>query len=459
MNDLGQGTYGKVKRVKHKILNEIRAMKIVNKKSPSSSNEIHALRKISHPNIVNIHEIFEDSHQYYIMSEYCEGGELFDAITAKGFYSELDAAKIIKQILQAVTYLHDNNIVHRDLKPENIMLLSTKNDETSLKLIDFGTVIHKPPKGKKLTKFIGTSYYIAPEVILESYDEKCDVWSCGVILYILLCGYPPFNGVSNPDIYNSIRHNKLMFQDEEWSDISQEAISLISIMLDKNPNTRPSSYECLNHAWFKLCEGKQFLHSKTIANNKAKLLESMAKFVQQNKFKQAVLQFISTEFNLKKEEEELKKMFREFDKEDKGTISKEVFIAQIEKLEGGVVSRDIISQIFTKLDLDGSGNISYNEFLTSIIDGHKILTEDRLEKAFKALDRDKNGLLSVEEIKSFFGGDEATWKHVLRDVDKNGDGEVDFEEFKIIMVGFDPKTIVGEKTIINEGHDDNDSFF
>ena len=176
----------------------------------------------------------------------------------------------------------------------------------------------------------------------------------------------------------------------------------------------------------------------------------MAIFVQQNKFKQAVLQFISTEFNLKKEEDELKRMFKEFDKEDKGTISKEVFVAQIEKIDGSIVSKEIIGEIFSKLDLDGSGTISYNEFLTSIIDSRKILTEDRLEKAFKMFDRDENGFLSVDEIKSFFGGDEKTWKKVLKEVDKNGDGEVDFEEFKTMMIGFDPNEIVGENTIVGK---------
>ena len=112
------------------------------------------------------------------------------------------------------------------------------------------------------------------------------------------------------------------------------------------------------------------------------------------------------------------------------------------------MSKEIIGEIFSKLDLDGSGTISYNEFLTSIIDSRKILTEDRLEKAFKMFDRDENGLLSVDEIKSFFGGDEKTWKKVLKEVDKNGDGEVDFEEFKTMMISFDPNEIVGENTIV-----------
>ena len=445
LNDLGQGSYGKVKKVKHIQLNEIRAMKIVNKKSPSSANEIEALRKISHPNIVNIFEIFEDSYKYYIMSEFCEGGELFDAITSKGYYSELDAAKIMKQILQAVNYLHDNGVVHRDLKPENIMLLSNQSE---LKLIDFGTVVQKPSKGKYLKKFIGTSYYIAPEVIQERYNEKCDVWSCGVILYILLCGYPPFNGSSNHEIYNAIQFSRLSFNKDEWFEISEDAINLIKLMLDKNPDNRPSAETCLNHKWFKICLDDNIKNLDIIKSNKAKIIDKMALFVQQNKFKQAVLQFITTEFNLKKEEEELRKMFREFDKEEKGTISRDVFVAQIEKIDGSIASKEMLIEIFKKLDLDGSGTISYNEFLTSIIDSKKILTEDRLERAFKMFDRDHNGLLSVDEIKSFFGGEEKTWKKVLKEVDKNGDGEVDFEEFKTIMIGFDPDEIVGENTII-----------
>ena len=128
-----------------------------------------------------------------------------------------------------------------------------------------------------------------------------------------------------------------------------------------------------------------------------------------------------------------------------------MFIKQLEKIDEDVVSREIISDIFSRIELDGSGSISYNEFLTSIMDSKKFLTEDRLEKAFKMLDRDENGLLSVDEIKSFFGGDERTWKKVLKDVDKNGDGEVDYKEFKQMMIGFDPNEIVGETTMGKKG--------
>ena len=233
IKDLGHGSYGQVKKVKHKQLNEIRAMKITNKKSNSSKYEIEILRKISHPNITNIFQIFADSKKYYVIMEFLEGGELFEAITNIGSFTEASACKVMKQILSAVYYLHSNRIVHRDLKPENIMLTQKpKNGNYHIKLIDFGTAkIFKP--GKKMNKFIGTSYYIAPEVLKERYDEKCDVWSCGVILFILLCGYPPFNGNTNVDIFQAIQNQNPIFGGEEWEDITQEAKDLIKLMLKK----------------------------------------------------------------------------------------------------------------------------------------------------------------------------------------------------------------------------------
>ncbi len=446
LENLGQGTYGKVKKVKHKQLGEIRAMKIVNKKLSSSMYEIDILRKISHPNIVNIFEIFEDKKKYYIINEFCDGGELFSAIAEKGFFTELEANKLIKQVLQTINYLHSNCIVHRDLKPENIMLMSNGTD---IKVIDFGTAIELPKK-KKLTKFIGTAYYIAPEVISQNYDEKCDIWSCGIILYILLCGYPPFNGPSNNDIYSAIQHSKLLFEKESWKEISKEAISLIKKMLEKNPRKRPSAEECLNDPWF---SNITFNKSGSNSINKLEILERMAQFVQQNKFKQAVLQFISTQFNLKKEEEELKQVFKHFDNDGSGLISKKEFIEQIENLYGGIISEEILNHFFSSLDLDNSGTISYNEFLTSVIDSQKILTEDRLNKAFKMFDKDGSGTLEIGEIKQFFGGNDKTWKRVLKEIDENEDGCIDFQEFKKMMVGFSADEIVCDKTMGKEDID------
>ena len=219
-------------------------------------------------------------------------------------------------------------------------------------------------------------------------------------------------------------------------------------MLDKNPKKRPSALECLNDFWF---QKLSFNKDVSVKFNKLEILERMAQFVQQNKFKQAVLQFISTQFNLKKEEENLREVFKSFDKENKGVISKKDFVEQIDNIYGGIISVEISNMVFNNLDLDNSGEISYNEFLTAVIDSQKILTEDRLKKAFDMFDKDGSGALDINEIKVYFGGNDETWKKVLKDIDLNGDGQVDFEEFKKMMIGMNPNEIVAENTV---GKDD-----
>ena len=437
IGDLGHGSYGQVKKVRHKQLNEIRAMKITSKKTATSKIEIDILRKISHPNITNIFEIYEDSRKYYIMMEFLEGGELFEAITSAGSFNELSAAKIMRQLLNAINYLHSNHIVHRDLKPENIMLTNEpKEGNYQIKLIDFGAATTFIP-GKKISKFIGTSYYIAPEVLKENYDEKCDIWSCGVIFYILLCGYPPFNGNTNLDIYHNIRTKNPSFGGDEWEDISKDAIDLIKNMLNKNPNKRFSAEMCLNHKWFKLLEDSEKNKIKNYKNIQKNAITHMAQFVQENRFKKAVMQFISSQFDIQKEETDLKEIFKSLDTSGKGQLSRGVFTDKLIELYGENDGKDLADKIFSNLDLDGSGQISYDEFLSAMISSKKILTDERLEKAFKMFDKDNSGKLSVHEIISIFGGDEESWKKVIEQIDLNQDGEVDFNEFKTMMVTVD----------------------
>ena len=445
--DIGQGSYGKVKRVRHNKLGEERAMKIVSKQSESSQNEIEILRRVSHPNIVNIYEIFEDSKKYYIITEMLDGGELFEFITNQGTFMENDASLLMKQILKGVNYLHSNHIVHRDLKPENIMLVRKPNSvkKYTLKIIDFGTAITINP-GQKINKFIGTSYYIAPEVLAENYNEKCDVWSCGVILYILLCGYPPFNGSSNVDIFHNIQYSQPMFNAEEWKDVSPSAIDLIKNMLNKNPSKRYTAEMCLDHKWFKENDGGDPFGLKGYNKNynQLKAVNKMAEFVKENKFKQAVLQFITTQFDIQQEEENLREVFKQFDVEKTGQITKDVFLGELVKLYGEEDAKILTNKIFNTLDLDGNGDISYNEFLTSIIDSKKFITNDRLDKAFKLFDKDGNGKLSIEEIRLVFGGDENKWQQIIQDIDLNDDGEVDFEEFKHLMTGTKSRELLQE---------------
>jgi calcium-dependent protein kinase len=191
----GSGAFATVRKVTNKVSGQVRALKIIKKQKGQDSArmylEVEILKKLVHPNIMQIFEFYEDEKNFYIITELCEGGELFDQIVDKGSFNEQEAAWVMKQLMSAINYIHTNNIVHRDLKPENILLDTKKNN--IIKIIDWGTARFFE-KNKKMNKVSGTPYYIAPEVLFEKYDEKCDIWSCGVIMYILLCGYPPFNG-------------------------------------------------------------------------------------------------------------------------------------------------------------------------------------------------------------------------------------------------------------------------
>jgi len=166
-------------------------------------NEINILRSLDHPNIVKMYEFFEDDKRYYIVTEICKGGELFDEIINRGKFSERDAAILMKQLLMCVNYCHSNNVVHRDLKPENILLEANK-DFDQIKIIDFGTSLTVDPT-KTLDEKLGTPYYIAPEVLNKKYNHKCDIWSSGVISYIVLSGIPPFNGANDQEIMANVK--------------------------------------------------------------------------------------------------------------------------------------------------------------------------------------------------------------------------------------------------------------
>ena len=184
------------------------------------------LKAVDHPNILKLYEFYQDSKNYYLVTEFCTGGELFDRITDKGSFTEAMAAHYMDQILNAIFYCHSKGIVHRDLKPENFVLDSPAEDAI-LKVIDFGTSSFFT-EGETLKKKYGTPYYIAPEVLKKNYNQKCDLWSCGVNLYILLCGFPPFHGNTDEDIMKRVKKGIFSFPSPEWDQVSEEGKNLIT---------------------------------------------------------------------------------------------------------------------------------------------------------------------------------------------------------------------------------------
>lgn len=203
-------------------------------------NEITILKQLDHPMILKIFEFYQDKKNFFIVSELVKGGELFDKIIDLGGFSEEEAAKVFKELIKVINYTHSENIMHRDLKPENILLDIIDETNYSIKVIDWGTG-ESYKNGQKFDEVVGTPYYIAPEVLERSYDNKCDIWSCGVILYIILTGEPPFGGDSDEVIMFKIKQGKFGFDSEASSQISDLGKDLIKKMLTKSPTARPSA--------------------------------------------------------------------------------------------------------------------------------------------------------------------------------------------------------------------------
>lgn len=256
VKDLGSGAFSVVKLAKNKKTGAKRAVKIVDKiavgieKKEMLDREIDILRRIQHPNIISITDIYETPEYLYLVMEVATGGELFDAIVKRGKYSERDAARIVRQIAEACRYLHSKGIVHRDLKPENL-LLSDDSENAVVKIADFGLSKIMDAQAVLQTA-CGTPGYVAPEVLMgHGYHQEVDVWSIGVITYILLVGYPPFYAENNAKLFDKIMAGQYAFTSPYWDKISAEAKDLIRHLLVVDPKKRFTSLQVLQHPWIK----------------------------------------------------------------------------------------------------------------------------------------------------------------------------------------------------------------
>jgi len=245
--ELGHGHYGVVRKCRDRITGEWYAIKSIRK---SKVNKIHVLKReieilqqVHHPHIIELRQVYEDERYLHLVTELCTGGELFDRImdlssTDEGHFTEQAAARLVRDILDAIAYCHAQGIVHRDLKPENF-LFKDKTENAAIKIIDFGLSRHDDDAamGIMQTK-VGTPYYVAPEVLRREYTNSCDIWSIGVITYILLCGYPPFYGDSDYQIFESVKVGQFDFPSPEWDDISPAAKEFVLALLQREAHRR-----------------------------------------------------------------------------------------------------------------------------------------------------------------------------------------------------------------------------
>ncbi|KAJ0921049.1 putative protein kinase CAMK-CDPK family [Helianthus annuus] len=395
--ELGRGQFGVTYLCTENSTAHSYACKSILKRKLSSNNdkedvkrEIQLMQHLSgQPNIVEFKGAYEDRQSVHLVMELCAGGELFDRIIAQGHYTEKAAAAICRQIVNVVHVCHFMGVMHRDLKPENF-LLSTKDENAMLKATDFGLSVFIE-EGKVHRDIVGSAYYVAPEVLRRSYGKEIDIWSAGVMLYILLTGVPPFYAETEKGIFDAILVGK--------------------------------------HPWLK--EGGEAL-DKPIDSA---VLSRMKQFRAMNKFKKLALKVIAESMS-EEEIKGLKATFVNMDTDKSGSITYEELKTGLARL-GSKLSEAEVKQLMEAADVDGNGTIDYIEFITATMHRHRLERDEHLYKAFCHFDTDNSGYITMEELetamKEYGMGDEATVKDIISEVDTDNDGKINYEEFCNMM--------------------------
>ncbi|XP_054003427.1 calcium/calmodulin-dependent protein kinase type II alpha chain isoform X19 [Hylaeus anthracinus] len=287
--ELGKGAFSVVRRCVQKSTGHEFAAKIINTKKLTARDfqklerEARICRKLQHPNIVRLHDNIQEENYHYLVFDLVTGGELFEDIVAREFYSEADASHCIQQILESVHHCHHNGVVHRDLKPENL-LLASKAKGAAVKLADFGLAIEVQGDALAWFGFAGTPGYLSPEVLKkEPYGKPVDIWACGVILYILLVGYPPFWDEDQGRLYMQIKAGSYDYPSPEWDTVTPEAKNLINQMLTVNPSKRITASEALKHPW--ICQRERVAS----VVHRQETVDCLKKFNARRKLKGAIL--------------------------------------------------------------------------------------------------------------------------------------------------------------------------
>ena len=487
LEEIGFGMYGVVKKVRLRTNPEIiRAMKIIPEENvvqgegASLIDEIEILKNLEHPNIMKIYECFVDNNNYYIVSEYCDQGHLLSKLEKLERMDQIVVKFLMDQIFNAVAYLHSKNVLHGDIKLENILLIKIKkksgrrftsinqdfneNEELTedinknfgarktssksnnyikdmmnyeVKLIDFGCskyfVKKKTKKKKKLRGIIGTSIYCSPEVVDNLYDERSDEWSCGVLMYILLSGVPPFFGETEEEIFEKVKKCKYDFTPAPFKKVSKNCKDLIRRLLEPKKQYRIKANEALRHPFFTESFDPNSAMTEDKDLNVLKNFINPVKYM--SKFHEAVAVFVCVNYIPPEEENTLKTVFRYLDKDGKGIISKETMKEGLEEI-GININDEELKKIFNEIDEDGSEFIEYQEFIRNTCDLKKLINEANLKNVFNVICGDKD-FMNGQDIKNFVFHDaivqEETLKEYFDSFGMKFEDTIGFDEFYNMM--------------------------
>ncbi|CAG9322692.1 unnamed protein product [Blepharisma stoltei] len=437
---IGQGSFGFVRKGQHKNHPDlIVAIKSIDKSKIKNElrllkREVTILQSIDHPNIIKLYETFDDAKYFHIVMEFCSGGELFEKIIELGGkINEKKTAVYMKKILRAVNHLHEVGVCHRDLKPENFVFENDSPD-AELKIIDFGLSNKFGSKFKHIVKmesFVGTPYYIAPEVIKGDYGPKCDIWSVGVIMYVMLTGHVPFPGDTQVKIFKNIMKAKLKLENPIWDTISDAAKDLLKRLLVANPHQRLSAAEALNHHWFNDPSKQKLALDPNI-------ILALRSYKPKSQMQRAALGIIVKYLSVD-QIKDLRQAFYDIDVNQKGELNIHEIDEALNKC-GINLPKTQLSELFRNLDYNGAGVINYSEFLSATLSSKIQLDEHMLWMAFKVFDKEDQGFITVDNIHEIMNkmGKHVTKdqvREILNEVDLQHDGVICFDEFKKMLSG------------------------
>lgn len=392
--------------------------------------ELELLRDLDHPNIVKFYEVYQDKCYFHLVMEYCSGGEVMEKFVKEKHLTEAETAKIMSKAFSAVKYLHERGIVHRDIKPENF-LYASKDADAEIKLIDFGLSRFAEPH-ETLSSQVGTPYYVAPEIVKASYDYRCDYWSLGVMMYILLCGYPPFDARNTAELAKEILNTQPDFGSYPWTSISQSAKELVAGLLNKEPSKRITAEKALSHSWIKKADKPCKLDHKRAEH----IIENLRHFSIKKQLKKEVLSVLITHIE-DKEIKQLRENFKYFDKHNTGEIS----IADLKKVikeQHLKIKSSELQEIMKSIHLDDAHTISFSEFLFVTMDSKIYLTKQMLMNAFHHFDVDNTGFITTKNLKEAMTRSakhmsEEEIERMILETQYSKDGKISFEDFCLLM--------------------------
>ena len=433
---LGTGVSGIVTIAVHKKTRIEFALKTLTKKGlkpdklANLHGEINIMTTLDHPNILRLLEFFETKNEIFLILELCKGGELLDRLhqQAEHRYSERTACKLIYTMLSAVRYCHAHNIVHRDLKLENF-LFEDSSPDSNLKLIDFG-LSQLYENDEVLHRAVGTPYYVSPEVLSGNYNYKCDIWSIGVIAYMLLSGVPPFYGPDDKATLQSVRQGKWKFNTKLFQPVSTAAKTFITSCLDINASNRPTAASAMKHQWFQLLRSKESPDAVSLD-----VVSRIRGFTRRTALSRMCMEVVahclaaSQIANLREE-------FGKFDMEQTGEISYADMHQVLKRLvSGGELTADEVDNIFSGVNFNETGVIQYHEFIAATVSRNTI-TEENMRIAFDCIGGE-DGVITSSDLYDLLGYEMSNEQvsAVLREIQSLPNKTLDYNQFKRIMLG------------------------